>query len=224
MTLAHIMTIPAALIGGLLSLNAAAHALWLEGDSSGTAGTTARLYFGEYAENLREPSPGRLDSIIEPAVTVVDAGGHERPAEARRENNHFTVAGGATVLVQALKQPVREQTLRQPQGEILNPAQRRFLYARLGKGGSLPLDIHNDGNLLRLSFMGKPVAKGKIIVIAPNGWEKHLSTDEKGETAFSLPEPGLYVIEATHELSKSGEFGGKPYTVEVHRTTLSLYK
>jgi uncharacterized GH25 family protein len=222
MKLAHIITIPAALISGLLSLNAAAHALWLEGDSSGAAGTTARLYFGEYAENLREPSPGRLDSIIEPAVTVVDAGGHGKPAEARREDNHFTVTGGATVLVQALKQPVREQTVRQ--GEILNPAQRRFLYARLGKGGSLPLDIHNDGNLLRLSFMGTPVAKGKIIVIAPNGWEKHLSTDEKGETAFSLPEAGLYVIEATHELSKPGEFGGKPYTVEVHRTTLSLYK
>jgi uncharacterized GH25 family protein len=217
MKFAHIITIPAALVSGLLSFNAAAHALWLESDSSGT--TTTKLYFGEYAENLRESSPGRLDSIIEPAVIVVDAGGHGRPAEARRENNHFTVAGGATVLVQALKQPVRE-----PQGEIPNPAQRRFLYARLGKGGSLPLDINNDGNLLRLSFMGKPVAKGKIIVIAPNGWEKHLSTDEKGETAFSLPEPGLYVIEATHELSKSGEFGGKPYTVEVHRTTLSLYK
>ena len=103
MKFAHIITIPAALVSGLLSLNAAAHALWLEGDSSGT--TTTKLYFGEYAENLREPSPGRLDSIIEPAVTVVDAGGHGRPVEARRENNHFTIAGGATVLVQALKQP-----------------------------------------------------------------------------------------------------------------------
>lgn len=225
MKLMHVITITAALVSGLLSLNATAHALWLEGNSSGAAGATTKLYFGEYAENLREPSPGRLDSIIEPAVAVVDAAGNGKPAEARRENNHFTITGGgATVLVQALKQPVREQTIREPQGEILNPAQRRFLYARLGNGGALPLDIHNDGNLLRLSFMGKPVAKGKIIVIAPNGWEKHLSTDEKGETAFSLPEPGLYVIEATHELSKSGEFGGKPYTVEVHRTTLSLYK
>src|SRR5690349_12194630 len=119
MKLTHIITIPAALISGLLSLNAAAHALWLEGGSS----ATTKLYFGEYAENLREPSPGRLDSIVEPAVTVVDAGGHGKPAEARRENNHFTItAGGATVLVQALKQPVRE-----PQGEIPNPGQRRFL-------------------------------------------------------------------------------------------------
>ncbi len=218
MKLTHIAVTAAAIIGSSLSLNVAAHALWLEGDTAAT-----RLYFGEYAENLRESSPGRLDNIIEPAVTVIDAAGEGKPAEARRENNHFAITGGATVLVQALKQPVREQSVRES-GEISNPAQRRFLYARLGKGGSLPLDIQNNGNLLRLSFMGKPVAKAEIVVIAPNGWEKHLRTDEKGETAFSLPEPGLYVIEATHELSKTGEFGGKPYTVEVHRATLSLYK
>lgn len=221
MKLIHIAATAAAIVSTSLSLNVSAHALWLEGGSANT--TATKLYFGEYAENLRESSPGRLDNIIEPAVTVIDAAGEGRPAEARRENNHFAITGGATVLVQALKQPVREQSVRES-GEISNPAQRRFLYARLGKGGSLPLDIQNNGNLLRLSFMGKPVAKAEIVVIAPSGWEKHLRTDEKGETTFSLPEPGLYVIEATHELSKAGEFGGKAYTVEVHRATLSLYK
>ncbi|HEX8873994.1 MAG TPA: DUF4198 domain-containing protein [Nitrosospira sp.] len=220
MKLMHIAATAAAIAGASLSLNVSAHALWLEGGSA-SAGPT-KLYFGEYAENLREPSPGRLDSIIEPAVTVIDGAGEGRSAEARRENNHFAITGAA-VLVQALKQPVREQSVRES-GEISNPAQRRFLYARLGKGGSLPLDIQNEGDLLRLSFLGKPVAKAEIVVIAPSGWEKHLRTDEKGETKFSLPEPGLYVVEATHELSKPGEFGGKAYTVEVHRTTLSLYK
>ncbi|SEK36415.1 hypothetical protein [Nitrosovibrio tenuis] len=217
MKLTHVAFTAAAIMSSCLSFNVAAHALWLEGNFGNA--TATKLYFGEYAENLREPSPGRLDSIIDPAVAVVDAAGRGKPVDAYRENNHFAITGGGTVIVQALKQPVRE-----PQGETPAPAQRRFLYARLGKGGSLPLDIDNNGNLLRLSFMGKPVAKAEIIVIAPNGWEKHLRTDEKGETAFSLPEPGLYIIEATHELSKPGEFEGKAYAVEVHRTTLSLYK
>jgi hypothetical protein len=44
MKFAHIVTIPVALVSGLLSLNAAAHALWLESGSSGT--TTTKLYFG----------------------------------------------------------------------------------------------------------------------------------------------------------------------------------
>ena len=56
------------IISCVLSLDVAAHALWLEKEAG-----AIRLYFGEYAENLREPSPGRLDSIIEPKVTVVNA-------------------------------------------------------------------------------------------------------------------------------------------------------
>lgn len=205
----------AVIVGSLLSLNAAAHALWLEGDTA-----AARLYFGEYAENLREASPGRLDSIIEPEVTVIDIEGTEKSVEASRESNYFAIpGGGGTVLVQALKQPIR-----QPQGETFAPVQRRFLYTRLGDGGGLPLDIHKSENLLRLSFMGKPVPKAEVVIIAPNGWEKHLRTDEKGEVAFTPPEPGLYVVEAKYELNNPGEFGGKAYAVESHKVTRSLYK
>lgn len=207
-----IRAVTIAIISGVLSFNASAHALWLEGDTS-----AAKLYFGEYNENLREPSPGRLDSIIDPAVTVIDPAGREKSANAIRGSDHFALPSGATVLVQALKQPVSE-----PRGE--KPAQKRFYYARLGKGGSLPLDIQNSGELLHLTFMGKPVAKVEIVIVAPSGWEKHLRTDDNGETSFSLPEAGLYVIEAKYELNKPGEFEGKAYAIENHRGTLSLYK
>lgn len=204
----------AAIVSSLLSLNAAAHALWLEGDKA-----AAKLYFGEYSENLRETSPGRLDSIIEPVVTVIDPTGLEKPANAIRGNSHFAIPGGTAILVQALKQPIRE-----PQGENPGPIQKRYMYARLGKGGRLPLDLENTGDLLRLSFMGKPAAKAEIVIVAPNGWEKHLRTDEKGEVSFSLPESGLYVVEAKYELKNPGEFEGKAYAIESHKVTLSLYK
>jgi hypothetical protein len=208
-----------AIMGCVLSLDAAAHALWLEREARAT-----RLYFGEYAENLREPSPGRLDSIIEPKVTVVNAKGVEKPVEAKRESNYFAIPAGneaedGAVLVQALKQSIRE-----PQGQIPSPTYRRFLYTRLGSGGSLPLDIQESGNTLRLTYLGKPVPKTEIVVIAPNGWEKHLQTDEKGEATYSLLQPGLYVIEAKYEMHKPGEFEGKAYAVESHKVTRSLYK
>lgn len=207
----------AAIASGFLSLNASAHALWLENDAK-----AVKLYFGEYSENLRETSPGRLDGIVEPVATVIDAAGKESPVKPLRENGYFAIPGSTTgnaVLVQALKQPIRE-----PQGENPGPVSKRFLYARFGKGGSLPLDIENNGDLLRLSFMGKPAAKTEIIIIAPNGWEKHLTTDEKGEVSFSLPESGLYVIEAKYEHKNPGEFEGKAYTIESHKVTLSVYK
>lgn len=207
-----------AILGGLLSFDAAAHALWLESDKGETA--PAKLYFGEYAEDKRETSPGKLDNIIQPLVIVLDASGAEKLVDASRENNHFAIpGGGATVLVQALKQPIRE-----PQGENPAPVQRRFLYARLGNGGSLPLDIHSSDNLLRLSFQGKPVPKAEVIIIAPNGWEKHLHTNEKGEVPLTVLEPGLYVVEAKHELINPGNFEGKAYAVEGHKVTLSIYR
>ena len=208
----------AAIIGSLLSFNVAAHALWLERDSGAT-----KLYFGEYAENLRESASGRLGSIVEPRVTMIDAKGTEKQIEPIRKDNHFAIPASneaqTAVLVQALKQPIRE-----PQGEIPSPTYRRFLYARLGKGGALPLDLQDNGNQLRLTYLGKPVPKAEVVIIAPNGWEKHLRTDENGETTFTMLEPGLYVIEAKYEMNKPGEFEGKAYTVESHKVTLSLYK
>ena len=208
-------TILVAIMSGLLSLNAAAHSLWLEGDT-----TASKLYFGEYDENLRETSPGRLDSIIAPMATVIDATGTEKSVNVSRSTDHFDIPGGTVVLVQALKQPVRE-----PQGENSAPAQKRFFYARLGKGSSLPLDIQqHSANLLRLSFIGKPLAKTEIVITAPSGWQKHLRTDENGEASFSLPEPGLYVAEARHKLDSPGEFEGRAYATEIHIVTLSLYK
>src|SRR3982751_6262390 len=149
MKIASIISSSAALLGCALSLNAGAHALWLE---SGTAGS--KLYFGEYAENLRETSPGRLDSIVEPEATVINQAGATKTISPSRENTHFSLPAGATVLI-----PRRRQSIRAPQGDIPSPVQRRFLYARLGDGGNLPLDLKSSGNVLRLTFMGEPVPK-----------------------------------------------------------------
>ncbi|BBJ22449.1 DUF4198 domain-containing protein [Candidatus Nitrotoga sp. AM1P] len=208
-----ILIILVAAISSVLSLNAAAHMLWLEGGA-----TVSKLYFGEYGENLRETSPGKLDNIVTPMVTIVDAAGAEKSVTASRSTNYYAISGGATVLVQALKQPIRTSQ------DKLAPAQRGFLYARQGKGGNLPLDIQQNANKLRLTFMGKPLAKAEITLIAPNGWEKPLRTDENGETNFSLLEPGLYVAEAKYKESHPGEFEGKAYFSENHTVTFSFSK
>ncbi|MDQ3267888.1 MAG: DUF4198 domain-containing protein [Pseudomonadota bacterium] len=208
------LIILATCMSSVFSFNAAAHMLWLEGDA-----TASKLYFGEYGENLREASPGKLDNIVTPMVTIVDAAGAEKPVTANRSTNHYAIPGGATILVKALKQP-----LRIPHGDKSAPLQRGFLYARQGKGGSLPLDIQQNANKFRLTFMGKPLVKAEITLIAPNGWEKPLHTDENGETIFSLLEPGLYVAEAKHKENHPGEFEGKTYSSENHTVTYSFSK
>ena len=96
MKIASFVSGTAALFSCALSLNAGAHALWLE---SGTP--ASKLYFGEYAENLRETSPGRLDSIVEPDATIIDQAGTAKAISPSRENTHFSLPAGATVLIQA---------------------------------------------------------------------------------------------------------------------------
>ena len=56
---------------------ASAHHLWLEVDGQG-----AKIYFGEFGENLREASPGALDKL-QPQAKAVSASG-ERPSRSRR--------------------------------------------------------------------------------------------------------------------------------------------
>lgn len=205
-----------AVLCALFSTHAIARALWLEGDVLDSV--HSKLYFGEYGENQRESSPGELDNIISPSVSVIDANGVEKTVTAELSTNHFTIPSGKTILVQALKQPVYEE-LGNHSGAV-----KPYFYARQGNGGSLPLDIQQNGNKLQLSFMGKPLVKADLVIIAPNGWEKRLRTDENGEATFSLPGLGLYVVLANYQHDQSGEFEGKAYARERHTVTLSLYQ
>lgn len=65
------IAVAAAVLAAATTANA--HHLWIE-----QAGTDTLLRFGEFAENARERSPGRLDAIRHRAtLTVQQAGGPE---------------------------------------------------------------------------------------------------------------------------------------------------
>lgn len=206
--------------GTLVSTPAIAGSFWIEGDILG--GLNSKIFYGEYRENQRESSPGELDSIISPTVTVFEADGAEKTLTAEPSTNHFVVPSGKTILVQALKQPVYEK--QEDKNSDSSISVKPYFYARLGSDGSLPLDIKQNGNKLQISFRDKPLAEAELVIINPNGWEKRLRTDEKGEVTFSLPGLGLYVVEAKHEYNQSGEFDDKPYDRESHTVTLSIYQ
>ncbi len=51
----------------------------------------------------------------------------------------------------------------------------------------------------------------KVKVIAPNGWEKELWTNENGEFSFTPIWSGNYMIEFTQTEKSVGEHNGKKY-------------
>src|SRR5262245_34932477 len=77
----------AAAVATLLSLglisSAAAHSIWVEREGDG-----ARLYFGEFDENLREGSPGLLDRL-KPEAKVA---GSDKPLKLSKQAIFFATA------------------------------------------------------------------------------------------------------------------------------------
>ncbi len=204
--------------------NAFAHALWIEKDKSG--GTT--VFFGEYGDGLREKTGGKLDEIAHLEAWSIGPDGHRTPLKPGKAEDRFVLeAVDAAVIVQDTSFPVKDMRKYK-----LGKAKPN-LYARLGTAAHLDLkpemrlDIlpAADGSgKVQLFFDGKPLPGEKVAFIAPNGWMKELKSDEEGWVKLDQPWPGLYVVEVTHVVEKSGNFMGEDYEVERHRATLSLEK
>src|ERR1044072_2320723 len=74
----------AALLSFGLIGSPAAHSIWVEREGDG-----ARIYFGEFDENLREASPGLLDRL-KPEAKVA---GSDKALKVDRQAGFFAVAG-----------------------------------------------------------------------------------------------------------------------------------
>jgi hypothetical protein len=74
----------AALLSFGLVSTAAAHTIWVEREGDG-----ARIYFGEFDENLREASPGLLDRLKPEAKGA----GSDKALKVDKQASFFAVAG-----------------------------------------------------------------------------------------------------------------------------------
>lgn len=203
----------------LISLPASAHFIWLEQ----TDGKT-KLYFGEYEGGLREKTGGRLDTIAAPEAATLD---NKALTVATKRAADFIAIEGANnqpVIVREVSMKVKDLT--KHHYGIVKP----MYYARIGTGkaeaaSSHALDIQPLGdNKVRVNLNGKPLAKAKLKVMAPNQWLQELDADDNGEVAFTMPWAGLYVLEVIHLEAKPGTYQNDTYENIRHVSTLSVLK
>jgi hypothetical protein len=206
----------------LAAATARAHYLWIEAPQSG-----AVVYFGEYDEKLHERSPGRLDDIRAPRAWSVEQGGrHELRVD--RGADGFALVGARTrsIIVEETAHAVRDWT------EFGVGIVKPLFYARHAAGPralvpSMTLDVvpAKDGfGAIAVYFRGKPLAKAKLEIYAPNGWKQERRADDQGIAAFSLPWRGQYVVEVTYLEKAPGEYEGAKYEALRHRATLTFVK
>jgi uncharacterized GH25 family protein len=185
-----------------------AHYLWLEPTKGGTA-----LYFGEPDAELREKSPGKLDRIKAPQAYVNEAGGKPVAVDAKRANSHFMIASGKARTVMVAEEGVEVADLTR---HGLGLAKSNY-YARIGQtagtdAAPLALDVQSNApNTFTVLYRGQPVAKAKVLVIAPNTWTQEHVADDKGTVKINTPWRGQYVLHVLHIDKTAGDFGGKAY-------------
>ena len=214
------------LAGLTLAFPAAAHYIWIEQDKS----HHARLYFGEYQEQERETSPGRLDEIKGPRAWILDAAGNRNEIKAVRKETHFDLGvisdHKSPIIAEELAYEVKNWT-RQGIGIVKPMFYTRFdpLSEHTAPKLELMLDIvpeNRSPNAFTVYFQNAPLAKAKVMVYASNFWMQEHTTDENGKINIKMPWPGQYVLEVIHLERQPGEFQGNKFEAFRHRATLTF--
>ena len=200
----------ALLVTSSLAQPAAAHMVWLERE-----GPTVQLYFGEYAEGLRERAGGHLDAIKNPRLLGA-------AAPLSRQPDHIAFgplpAGDARASEELAPWEDRRRGGRT----------RTVFLAREGRAETRPtLDLElvparAGGEEFTLLFREAPLPRTKVTLIGPHGWTKELNTDAEGRVSLPTPWAGRYVAEIHHTDATAGGQGAAAYDRTGYVATLSF--
>src|SRR5262249_44158942 len=143
---------------------ASAHALWLEPDEGG-----ARLYYGEFEENLREASPGLLDRLTPPPEAKVVAASGAQPLKLEKSPSAFVITGkrgpGDSIVAEQVR--INERKQGEKVTRTLGRLAARWVPDFAERAPALALDIVPAGKpgAFKVFYKDKPIAKAKLELI-----------------------------------------------------------
>jgi uncharacterized GH25 family protein len=216
------LLLPLSLLTALLAGPAQAHQIWIEQDGAG-----ARLYLGEFGDNLRETSPGLLDKFSQPSARLITRGG-EQEAKLAKQGNAFAIearaVAGESIVAQESGYPGWERK----QGDkverhVWMPA-ARWVSDFAARQPVLALDLVPAGKAgeFQIFYQGQPLPEAKVQVVAASGWARELQADKEGRFTVSLPWKSAYALEAKHSDKRGGQRAGQAWDVGHFVTTLSF--
>lgn len=210
----------------LLGAQAQAHQVWIEQDAG-----HATLVFGEFADHVRETTPGLLDKFGKPQASRLNGNGNgngNTPLTLEKTAAGFRLsapaAAGDSIIAQDVHYPVSESMSKGVRTRWAYTPAARYVGALAAHKPSLTLDLvpADDKGSFQVFFKGQPVPRAKVVAIMPAGWSREELSDARGRVQFSLPWRGQYVIEVHHEDRTPGERDGKPYDIGSYVTSLSF--
>jgi len=182
-----------------------AHQVWLEPE-----GSAAKLYFGEFGDNLHEASPGYLDKLTRISATLHSAKG-EKVVESKKDRDGIALAGraakGESLVALDAAYPLLEN---QEGGKTVKTAwtpAARYVPELAPREPKLVLDVvpSNDSGEFLVVYRGAPLAKAEVSLVAVSGWSLTGRTDDKGKVSFKLPWKGTYALLVRHKDATPGK-------------------
>jgi len=204
-----------------------AHALWIETKTTGTKGKPQEIsvYFGEFSDNDITKADKWFSDLKDFTLVIISPSKKEIKLKSTELENKYQAFftpdedGVYTVVMQHTVKDVYG-TMKLDYNSSATIVVGNKLTGNEAKANNNKISVfaENAATLTKntkvsaVALYNLAVAKKeKIKVIAPNGWEKELWTNENGEFSFTPIWSGNYMIEFSQTEKSAGEHNGKKY-------------
>ena len=204
-----------------------AHALWIETKATGTKGKAQEIsvYFGEFSDNDITKADKWFSDLKDFSLIIISPSKKETKLTAKALDNKYQAFftpdedGVYTIVMHHKVKDVygtmvldynSSATVTVGNAAKGNEAAANSNIISLFSKDAIAAKQNTKINVNAL-YEGKIAKEQKMKVIAPNGWEKELWSNENGEVSFTPIWPGNYMVEFAYTEKASGEHNGKKY-------------
>lgn len=204
-----------------------AHALWIETKATGTKGKAQEIsiYFGEFADNDITKADKWFSDLKDFTLVLVSPSKKETKLTSKAlENKYqaFFTPDEDGVYTIAMHHKVKDVygTMVLDYNSSATVVVGNKTAGNYATANNNVISVFSENadiakknvkiNVFAL-YDGVPAKEQKAKVIAPNGWEKELWTNDKGEISFTPIWSGNYMVEFAYTEKASGEHNGKKY-------------
>lgn len=204
-----------------------AHALWIETKAAGTKGKAQEIsvYFGEFSENDITKADKWFSDLKDFSLVVISPSKKETKLTAKALDNKYQAF--FTPDEDGVYTIVMHHTVKDVYGTMKLDYNSSATVVVGNKNAGNSAAVNNnvisvfsaDADAVKKNavinvaalYNGAIAKEQKIKVIAPNGWEKELWSNDKGEVSFTPLWSGNYMVEFAYTEKTAGEHNGKKY-------------
>jgi hypothetical protein len=204
-----------------------AHALWIETKATGTKGKAQEIsvYFGEFSDNDITKADKWFSDLKDFSLVAISPSKKEIKLTAKALDNKYQAFftpdedGVYTIVMHHKVKDVYGTMVLDYNSSatvtVGNAAKGNEAAANSNIISLFSKDVitakQNTKINVNALYEGKIAKEQKMKVIAPNGWEKELWSNENGEISFTPIWPGNYMVEFAYTEKASGDHNGKKY-------------